>query len=556
MMKRFKKAAAWALCAVLLAGMFAGCSNSNGASPSSGGGTASTGSAEPGSGVPDSMNPVGQFPITKEKITVKAMAAVNSEMAKDWNSLEVFQKLEKLTNIHWDFDYVDAKTFLDQLSIRMAGDDFPEVFLMGGMTSDTEEAYGPSGKLLDLTDLIAKYAPHLAKIREENPTIKLGTTALDGKIYGLPYFAESSGNVPVLSFFDEQYMKNVGVEKVPETTDGLYALLEAFRDKDPNKNGKKDDIPFSCQGVGYLRTILQPAFQGYTGGSAAGEWDVDDSGKVIYLPEEKGYKEYLEYCHKMFTDKLLDSEFLTQTADQAKAKVQSGIVGFYNQTPTILAGTALEKDKQICLPPLTSQTNDKKVAQAPKYLSTTNGLITKNCKNPEAVVSWFDLFYRKEGEEVEGFCGKTSLLGYEGEQWKYTDSSKTKYQFIDPVKSYIQLNQTVMITFGLPAYISNKAVQVGNKLMEDKLEGGAKNQAPYYKEAYPLFVRYTKDESTEAALITTDLDNYQLMMEGKFINGQESLDNFDAFLQNLKKYRVDDLKKIKQAAYDRYIKNK
>jgi putative aldouronate transport system substrate-binding protein len=46
------------------------------------------------------------------------------------------------------------------------------------------------------------------------------------------------------------------------------------------------------------------------------------------------------------------------------------------------------------------------------------------------------------------------------------------------------------------------------------------------------------------------------MMEGKFINGQESLDNFDSFLQNLKKYRVDDLKKIKQEAYDRYAANK
>ena len=555
-MKKFRRAAALALSAVLLASVFAGCGKTE--SPAASGGASSAASTAPASTVPDYMNPVGQFPITKEKITVKAMVAVNSEMAKDWNSLEVFQRLEKLTNIHWDFDYVDSanNNFLDQLSIRMAGDDYPEVMLMGNMSSDTEEAYGPTGKLLELTDLIDKYAPHLKEVRESNTTIKLANTALDGKIYGLPYYAESSANVPVLSFFDEQWMKNVGIEKVPETTDELYTLLEAFRDKDPNKNGKKDDIAFSCQGVGYLRTILQPAFQGYAGGSAADEWDVDDSGKAVYLPEEKGYKEYLEYCHKMYQDKLLDNEFLTQTGDQAKAKVQAGTVGFYNQTPTILAGTALEKDKQICLPPLTSPTNSKKVAQAPRYLYTTNGVITKNCKHPEAVMSWFDLFYRPEGEEVDGFCGKTSLLGYEGEQWKYTDSTKTKYEFIDPVKSYVQLNQSTMITFGLPAYLSNKAIQVGNQLMEDKLEGGQKNQAPYYREAYPLFVRFNKDESDQAALITTDLDNYQLMMEGKFINGQESLDNFDSFLQNLKKYRVDDLKKIKQEAYDRYAANK
>ena len=32
---------------------------------------------------------------------------------------------------------------------------------------------------------------------------------------------------------------------MPETIDDWYAMLQAFRDKDPNGNGKKDDVPFT-----------------------------------------------------------------------------------------------------------------------------------------------------------------------------------------------------------------------------------------------------------------------------------------------------------------------
>lgn len=551
-MQKWRQALSIGLCAALAVGMLGGCTKSK----TQGSSSANTSNAK----VPDYMNAVGQFPITKDKITVKAMVSENSEMAKDWNTMEAFKKLEQLTYIHWDFEYVNSANFLNQLSVRFSGNDLPEVCLMGGMSTDTEETYGPTGKLADLTDLIDKYAPHLKKVREKIPEIKLAGTASDGKVYGLPCYAESSANVPALDFFDEKYMNNVGITKIPTTTDELYTMLKAFKEKDMNKDGKNDDIPMStiastAGGCGSLRQVYQTAFQGYTGGNASDNWDVDSKGKVIYLPQEKGYKEYLAYMHKLYAEGLLDHDFDTQTSDQIKAKIQSGKVGVYvGQTPTILAGTALANDKQVCMPPLTTPTNSKKVALAPTYLSTTNGVITTACKHKEAVMSWFDLFYRTEDEAVDGFCGKTSLLGYEGEQWKYTDSAKTQYQFIDPVKSYVQLNQTVMITFGLPAYISNMAVQTGNTLMQDKIQGNKDQKASYYKKAYPVNARLTKDEADQSATLTTDLDNYVNMMETKFINGQEDLNKFDDFVKNLDKYGVKDLKKIKQAAYDRYEK--
>ena len=41
-------------------------------------------------------------------------------------------------------------------------------------------------------------------------------------------------------------------------------------------------------------------------------------------------------------------------------------------------------------------------------------------------------------------------------------------------------------------------------------------------------------------------------MSMKFILGQESLDNFDAFVKNIEKLGINDVLKLKQDAYDRY----
>lgn len=549
---KFKRAGALILSTVVLAGTFAGCGPNS--SPSTASGTTSSPSQT--AKLPDYMNPVGKYPITKEKITVNALVPLNSTEAKDWNTLLAFQRLEKMTNIHWNFEYVDSDKWIDQVNIRMASDELPEVITGGtDLTSTFEETYGPTGKILDLTNLIPTYMPYFAKRRSEVKDIKYANTSLNGKIYGLPNYTISSGNVPSLSFFDQKTMEKAGITSIPKTTDELYTMLKAFKKIDIDGNGKVDDIPMSCKGTDTLRQIIQPAFQGMTGGYISDEWDINDSGKVVWLPLQKGYKEYLEFMHKLYSEKLLDNEFQTMKSDQFSAKVKSGVVGlFAGFSPTGLAGTKMEKDPLVELAPLTSSTNNKQVAQQPNWMATTAAVLTKSCKHPEAVLSWSDLFYRKENESQENFNGKTSLLGYENENWKYMDSAKTKYQFIDPIKSYVELNKQVMITFGWPAYIDNSAMQAGG-LMETKISQNKKNYEPHYREAYPLkYVRFTTEENDTVTTTQTDLDNYLNMMEGKFINGQESLNNFDQFVAKCKQLKVEDLTKTMQAAYDRYTK--
>jgi putative aldouronate transport system substrate-binding protein len=546
----------------MLTGLLAGC----GGEKSAGGDEASspqptvtstqTADSTPEStGAADPMNPVGQYPIMKEKITVSMMASKDVTQPDDWNDLLVFQRLEELTNVHFDFQVVSGDAFPTQMNVKLASNSYPDV-LARGLTTDDEDTYGPAGKFIDLTDLIDQYMPNLQKLWAEIPDFKAAMTTTDGKIYGLGYYFPSSANVPITSFFNETWMHNAGITKVPETTDELYEMLKAFKEKDANGNGDPDDeIPFSYVGVGAFRLYIQPAFTGYTGGSNASGWDIDENGKVIYIPALDTYKDYLEYCNKLYQEGLVDPEFITQNMDQLRAKIKSNLVGMYNMSPTILNGTEVEErdENQICLPPLTSPANSKKVLAAPSSIATPSAVITDKCQYPEAVARYFDLFYASEEDAVENFCGKTLLLGYENEHWKYTDDSKTKYEFIPPITNSDDLNKTVSITMYLPGYVNNMAMQVSNKYMTQKIEESQEKQKPYEVTSFPATARYTKEEADQISLAATDLDNYVTMMEAKFITGEESLENFEAYQTELKKYKLEEIQAIKQTVYDRWV---
>lgn len=562
---KFKRVVAFLLCAAMTAAVFGGCNQQPAETTSSGSSsTASTDatssedvSSEDESGVPDYMNPVGEYPITKELTTYTAMVLADPGHPADWNELLVFQRLEELTNIHIEWQQETAESYETKMGLALASNEYPDIFMRGlGPTSG--DTYGPTGQFIILNDLIEQYMPNLKMLFENEPLVQAATTSTDGNIYTLPYYYPSSGNVPTTSFFNEQWMINVGIDKVPETTDEFYELLVAFKEQDANGNGDpNDEIPYTATGARQVGYFLAPAFTGYAGYHQSWWWDLDENENVVFVPQQEGFKEYLEFAHKMYEEGLLDPEFATQTSDQRNAKAKSNLVGFYNCSPTTLNGTEMEErgENQICLPPLTSPTNSKKVLPKPIDLITYTGAVSNKCENVEALMRWFDLFYADEDHAVEGFFGKVMLLGYENEHWQWCDDTQSKYEFISPITNSSDLNASVTVTSNLPGFVDVSTVyQASNLYMEQKIAEAIEKQVPYYVDVYPnTMVRYTEEENEIVSLYGVDLDSYQIMMETKFITGEESLDNFDAYLTSLEQYKISELIEIRQAAYDRLM---
>ena len=76
---------------------------------------------------------------------------------------------------------------------------------------------------------------------------------------------------------------------------------------------------------------------------------------------------------------------------------------------------------------------------------------------------------------------------------------------------------------------------------------------------YPFMVTDLKwlyevypEEQERLKILANDIETYTTQMEAKFVIGQESFDNWDSYINTLKEMGLEELIKIKQAAYERY----
>ena len=70
---------------------------------------------------------------------------------------------------------------------------------------------------------------------------------------------------------------------------------------------------------------------------------------------------------------------------------------------------------------------------------------------------------------------------------------------------------------------------------------------------YPKGATLTTDETEAFSSIIFDINTYVQENVPKFISGEKSLDDFDAFVKTVEDMGVDEIIQIKQDSYDRYM---
>jgi putative aldouronate transport system substrate-binding protein len=149
----------------------------------------------------------------------------------------------------------------------------------------------------------------------------------DGHIYGFPTY-NGGGCV---SYIRKDWLDNVGLD-VPETWDEFMAVLKAFRDDDPDGNGKDDTIgmtlPFAVPAMEfdyYNRFIMQDAMFGFQ--EKNGRW-VDG----FTQPEMKAA---LKRFQDLYAEELIDTEFFSNKTSAARSKIydsQAGVMEYWSGT--------------------------------------------------------------------------------------------------------------------------------------------------------------------------------------------------------------------------------
>jgi putative aldouronate transport system substrate-binding protein len=488
------------------------------------------------------------YPVVKEKIT-QSVFSVKAPIQGDWEAMPFWTEMEKLTNIHFTFDLVSPDALQERKNLLLASGDYPDIFYGANITGDEELTYGTQGIFIKLNALIDQYAPNIKKFFDEHQTYRGMINASDGNMYTIPRIEEAPrSTIASKLWVNNIWLKNLNLS-VPKNLDEYYDMLTAFRDNDPNQNGRKDEIPlsFSKTQLGQTRAAILAALGVM---SNTDPFDADANGKVFFIYNSDAYREYLTYMNRLYMEKLLDNESFTQTDGQYVAKGNQTLIGSFANLASYIVDTMEHYTWYTAIPPMVSGRNTKQVWPSAYPIHFGAFAITDKNDLPEAAIRWLDYCFTYEG-------GAMLSQGPEGLGWRYVDSERYMWDK-NPVPTGFTSTEeyrgalTPNCGTNTPGYISQDFLLGLAAPHVVNLEEQVKVYLPFRKDSFPI-VKLTVAEQKEAAVLSTDINKYVEQMEARFITGDASLGTWDNYVRDLANMKVQRLTEIYQAAYNRFL---
>lgn len=520
------------------------------------------------------LNKLGTFPLVNKPTTIKALIGwgTQTDINKNWNTIDY----EKKTGVHVDWQVVSSGDFREKRALILASGDLPDVFFNGynDFTAADEMQYGSQGSIIPLNNVINNDSIHLKKIFDENPLYKKIATSPDGNIYAMPTFAVCYHcNYSQKMWVNTKWLKNLGL-KMPTNTDEFEKMLIAFRDNDPNGNGKKDEMPLATTTDGWhyqLDGFLMNAFV-YSDGDTHLQLSNGTISETAIKPE---FKEGLKYLNKLYKEKLISPQSFTTNAssmeklnESGKDEVVGAIPGGANY---IFAGGPSVSDKwrdYDILPPIAGPSGFKSTPNysATRDIITGDVAISKTAKNPSLIMRWVDWFYSEEGtlyhdtnggqEGVQYRKANADEVGLDGAPAKWTSVKVRKAEDNVVWEQFMPSNMTKEFRAG---WTSPKDWNVPNNAQapEVQLFQGSKPYeavAPKNKDSLPN-LQVASDKIAAYTRIKTGIDDYIKESVVKFIIGNMDIDkDWDSYVSKLKSIGLDDYIKMTQEAYDAKFK--
>ncbi|GGF95265.1 extracellular solute-binding protein [Paenibacillus abyssi] len=274
------------LCAVvMMLSVLAACSGGNGGSndpaPQE---PANTGGQSAGEGNANAAQ--------AEPLELTIMVPAFSTELPDGSS-PVLQELEKYTNTDITMQFVPNSSYGDKMNITLASGQLPHLMVVDRNSASYINA-ARTGAFWEIGPYLQDY-PNLS---QANPII-LNNSSVDGKTYGI-YRGRTLGRMGVS--INKDWMEKVGLSE-PKTIDEFYNLLKAFKEQDPDGNGKDDTYGTVITKYAGPWDIMQVWF------GAPNKWGEGADGKLVPTHMTPEYKEALKFFKKLYDEGLVNSDF-------------------------------------------------------------------------------------------------------------------------------------------------------------------------------------------------------------------------------------------------------
>ena len=491
-------------------------------------------------------------PAAAQKASIRLWAVNASEVPLNPKEIEAWKTVEARTNtdMKWEFISSLAETKDQKFNLMMVSGDIADVvaYFEGQGGHQSINRYGQEGAFIALEDLIQKHAPNLKKILLDDPLIREAVQAQDGHLYFIPML--SALNAARGWFIRSDWLQKLGLS-APRTTAELYNVLVAFRDRDPNGNGQKDEIPMIARRRGddwfYNIAALAYAFD------ADVEW-VDRGGKVAYGPSEPQYKDYLAYIQRLYVEKLLDQEVLTRKGNPRDELLGKNVTGCLHDWFASTADLVDKLGKTIpgfslkhFPPPLGSVKKPYTRIQMSKVRTDGGWSISAKNKAPVETIKMMDFLYSEEGQRLTNF-------GTEGVHYRMVDGKPKYTELITKNPNGLGMHEALVSAgcqwkIGMIQSIDYES-QFANAVATVARLDYMKN---YIVDEFPV-LSFTETENEVLKDKYSQIRTYASEMSARTMVGELKAEDFDKVAAEMRKMGLEEVTRIYQAAYERKMK--
>lgn len=434
-------------------------------------------------------------------------------------------------------------------NLLLTQEELPDIIFTSVTTAEAEQLIS-DGVIYDLTEYLPVYAPDYWEIinRPENADILQSLKTESGGFFSVGQFPEADYNVTYVGpVIRQDWLDECNLES-PVTLEDWENVLTTFKERYGASFGffiSRLNICGIGSGTGAYATFKATFY-------------VDDDGKVQFAQTQPEWKEYMEVLHRWYDMGLIDKDSVTMDDAALRTKVLNNEIGISYTAMSQLSNWVLDAENEGTGAEWVGLEYPRTAAGEPTCMIQTRAsrysgwgaMITTSCPEERLITAlkWLNYGYTEDGIMYWNY-------GKEGVSYVIDDNGEVQWSELvtnDPMgtseatRKYTGVAGTGM-SIQLAHYVQIKNSQNAADAVYAWIENseGPQHCLPSVAMTDAESVEY----SDKMAAIVTRVQEMGL----KYMTGDESLDHFDAFVEELDSMGLQECLNIVQAAYDRFM---
>ncbi len=440
----------------------------------------------------------------------------------------------------------------EQFSLIIADGNLPDIMEYNWVTSypgGPEKAI-KDGVIIELNDVIDQYCPNLKAYFESHPDIAKACRTDEGHYYCFPFIRGDEGLLNTIGLMiRKDWLDELNLE-IPTTIDEWHTVLTAF------KNEKGCAAPFTFEYTNNQYLGANPFVAAFNTNYS---FYIGSDGSVHFGAAEEGYRNYLQTMHDWYAEGLIDADIATMKNDQVAAKMTNDGAGASMGQSGSRLGTwtasARKTNANYLLAPCPQPTVEKGAFAEFGYIEVpysgrASAAITTSCKDVARAAALLDYAYGEAGHDYYNFGTEGVSYTMVGDMPTYTDlilNNPDGMPISNAMSAYIRGNYNGPFVQDVRYLVQYYTLPEQRDTL-DQWGASTSNAAAHVMPP----ITPTSDESKEFATIMNQVNTRRDEMTLKFIFGDESLENFDNYVEELMSMGLERAIEIENDALARY----